>query len=73
MAESEAHRIVCIDQSKIGCKQLRSTNVKLQLFLVFKNTELNVFRDVENLGSDDSHRNFSRTRENDVWCESRKG
>lgn len=43
---------------------------------MFKNisitTELNVFQGVEKVGSDDRHKNFLRTRENDVWCDSRK-
>lgn len=49
------------NQIKIGCKYFRSTNVKLQLFLVLKNTgittEWNVFQGAEHVDSDDSHKN----------------
>lgn len=46
-------------------------------FWYYKNigitTEFDLFQDAEKVGSDESHENNSRTRENDSWCDSRRG
>jgi len=47
-------------------------------FWYYKNTgittEFDLFQDAaEKVGSDESHKNYSRTRENDSRCDCRKG